>query len=39
MLHVVVNGVPSIGQQIMVGGGYIGTQTVSAVQGLPASKT
>lgn len=36
-LFVVVNGVPSQGQQIMCGSGQIGAQTVSAVQVLPAS--
>ena len=33
----VVNGVPSIGQQVMIGSGTIGTQTVSAAAALPPS--
>ncbi|KIO34546.1 glyoxal oxidase [Tulasnella calospora MUT 4182] len=37
VMYVVVNGVPSMGQWIMVGSGQIGTQTVAAVTDLPAS--
>ncbi|CAE6524828.1 unnamed protein product [Rhizoctonia solani] len=37
LVFVTVNGVPSVGQQIMVGSGQIGKQTVSAVQPLPSS--
>lgn len=36
-IFVVVNGVPSQGQQIMVGSGKLGAQTVNADQALPAS--
>ena len=37
MLFVVVNGVPSVGIQVMCGSGKIETQTVIPVQGLPPS--
>ncbi|CAE6420205.1 hypothetical protein ACGC1H_004865 [Rhizoctonia solani] len=37
LVFVTVNGVPSIGQQIMVGSGQLGKQPVSAVQPLPSS--
>ncbi|KAJ1310491.1 hypothetical protein OPQ81_007224 [Rhizoctonia solani] len=37
MIFVTVNGVPSVGQHIMVGSGQLGKQTVSAVQPLPSS--
>ncbi|KAJ6594293.1 glyoxal oxidase [Mycena capillaripes] len=37
LLFVVVNGVPSVGVQIMVGSGVIGTQAVRAIGNLPAS--
>ncbi|KAG9114241.1 hypothetical protein FRC07_007679 [Ceratobasidium sp. 392] len=37
LVFVTVNGVPSLGQQIMVGSGQIGKQPVAAVQPLPAS--
>ncbi|KAJ6489515.1 glyoxal oxidase [Mycena vitilis] len=37
LLFVVVNGVPSVGVQIMVGSGVIGTQAVQAIADLPAS--
>ncbi|CAE6477471.1 unnamed protein product [Rhizoctonia solani] len=37
LVFVTVNGVPSVGQQIMVGSGQLGKQTISAVQPLPGS--
>ncbi|KAG8896391.1 hypothetical protein FRB99_008918 [Tulasnella sp. 403] len=37
MLFVVVNGVPSVAQWIMVGNGQLGTQTINAVEPLPSS--
>lgn len=37
LIFVTVNGVPSLGQQIMVGSGKLGKQTVAAVQTLPSS--
>ncbi|KAG9013502.1 hypothetical protein FRB90_005995 [Tulasnella sp. 427] len=37
MMFVVVNGVPSVAQWVMVGSGQIGTQTVNPVTDLPAS--
>ncbi|CAE6405197.1 unnamed protein product [Rhizoctonia solani] len=37
LVFVTVNGVPSIGQQIMIGSGQLGKQPVSAVQPLPSS--
>ena len=37
MIHIVVNGVPSVGKLIMVGSGKIENQTVQAVTALPAS--
>lgn len=37
LVFVTVNGVPSIGQQIMIGSGQLGNQTVATVQALPAS--
>jgi hypothetical protein len=37
LIFVVVNGVPSMGQMIMVGSGKLGTQPVEAVQDLPQS--
>ena len=36
-VFVVVNGVPSIGQQVMLGSGQLGTQTVLAVSALPVA--
>ena len=38
VLHVVVNGVPSIGKPIMVGGGFIGQQQVENAAPLPPNK-
>jgi len=38
VLHVVVNGVPSIGKSIMVGGGFIGQQQVEKAAPLPPNK-
>ena len=35
MLFVVVNGIPSVGVQVMVGSGQIGTQPTAAVAALP----
>ncbi|KAJ7745446.1 glyoxal oxidase, partial [Mycena maculata] len=37
LLFVVVNGVPSVGVQVMVGSGVIGTQEVLAIGDLPAT--
>ncbi|KAG8698056.1 hypothetical protein FRC09_007464 [Ceratobasidium sp. 395] len=37
LVFVTVNGVPSVGVQIMVGSGQIGKQSVAAVQSLPSS--
>ncbi|KAG9074419.1 hypothetical protein FS749_014022, partial [Ceratobasidium sp. UAMH 11750] len=37
LVFVTVNGVPSVGQQIMLGSGQIGKQPVAAAQSLPAS--
>ncbi|KAB5595241.1 Copper radical oxidase [Ceratobasidium theobromae] len=37
LVFVVVNGIPSVGQQIMVGSGKIGKQTTAAAQSLPSS--
>jgi len=37
LIFVTVNGVPSLGQQIMVGSGKLGKQTVAAPQTLPSS--
>ncbi|KAJ7272097.1 glyoxal oxidase N-terminus-domain-containing protein [Mycena haematopus] len=37
LLFVVVNGVPSVGVQVMIGSGVIGTQVISAIGDLPAS--
>jgi hypothetical protein len=37
LIFVAVNGVPSVGQQIMIGSGKIGKQTVSPAQTLPSS--
>ncbi|CAE7079095.1 unnamed protein product [Rhizoctonia solani] len=37
LIFVTVNGVPSIGQQIMVGSGQLGKQPILAVQPLPSS--
>lgn len=37
LLFVVVNGVPSVGVQIMVGSGQIGTQQILQAANLPAS--
>ncbi|KAH9915157.1 copper radical oxidase, partial [Epithele typhae] len=39
LLFVVVNGVPSVGVQVMVGSGKIETQPVSAAVALPSSQT
>lgn len=36
-VFVVVKGVPSIGQQVMLGSGQLGTQTVLAVSDLPVA--
>lgn len=38
-IFVVVNGIPSIGQQVMLGSGKLGKQPISAVADLPASST
>ena len=38
VLHVVVNGVPSIGKSIMVGGGFIGQQPLEKAAPLPPNK-
>ena len=38
VLHVVVNGVPSIGKAIMVGGGFIGRQNVQEAAVLPPNQ-
>lgn len=38
VLYVVVNGVPSIGQSIMVGGGFIGQQKVQDAAALPPNQ-
>ena len=38
MLFVVVNGIPSVGVQVMVGSGQIGTQPTAAVAALPSSQ-
>lgn len=37
LIYVTVNGVPSIGQQIMLGSGQVGKQPVATVQALPSS--
>ena len=37
LLFVVVNGVPSVGVQVMVGSGQIGPQTILAIGHTPAS--
>jgi hypothetical protein len=37
LLFVVINGVPSVGKQVIVGNGVLGTQPTSAVPALPAS--
>ena len=37
MIHIVVNGVPSVGKLIMTGSGKIQNQTVDAVSALPAN--
>jgi hypothetical protein len=39
LLFVVVNGVPSIGKQVIVGNGVLGTQPTAAAAALPASVT
>ncbi|KAG9074014.1 hypothetical protein FS749_014470, partial [Ceratobasidium sp. UAMH 11750] len=38
LIYVVVNGVPSIGQQIMIGSGKLGKQSVNSVEQLPESR-
>ena len=38
VLYVVVNGVPSIGEAIMVGGGFIGQQNVQEAAALPPNQ-
>ena len=38
VLHVVVNGVPSIGKVILVGGGFIGRQNVQEAAVLPPNQ-
>ena len=38
LLFVVVNGVPSVGVQVMLGSGQIGTQPVQGAQPLPQSR-
>lgn len=37
LIFTVVNGVPSIGTQVMIGSGKLGTQTPLAVQSLPSA--
>ncbi|KAF8199812.1 copper radical oxidase [Mycena galopus ATCC 62051] len=37
LLFVVVNGVPSVGVQVMIGSGVLGTQAISAIGDLPVS--
>lgn len=38
MLHVVVDGVPSVANAIVVGGGFIGQQNVQGATALPPNK-
>ena len=38
ILHVVVDGVPSVGQAIIVGGGFIGQQNIQNAAALPPNK-
>jgi Domain of unknown function (DUF1929) len=37
-IFVVVNGVPSVGRQVMIGSGTLGTQQILAIGDLPASQ-
>lgn len=37
LIFVSVNGVPSLGQEVMLGSGKLGKQTVATVQSLPSS--